>query len=134
MGQPSVFRRIGFVLLVAVFATHGCSSGDDPERPSSPVRMVIETPAPNEVTGPDVLVKLRLIGGTVVERTTGELTPTEGHIHLRVDGKLESMNYTTEHQLRGLPPGSHSVDVEFVAVDHAPFTNRPRAAVLFTVQ
>ena len=135
MLKPALWTRIGFVLLATVFATHGCSSDSDTdtERPSTDVRLAVEAPAPNETTGPDPVIRLRLIGGTVVGRTTGKLTSTEGHIHLSVDGKLESMNYTTEHQLHGLTPGSHTVEAEFVAVDHKPFKNRPRATVLFNV-
>jgi hypothetical protein len=132
------FAALLLPLLLAVVVTGAaCSSSnsnsDSAERPATPVRLFVESPAPNEATGPDPVVRLRLVGGEVVERTTGPLTATEGHIHLSVDGKLESMNYTTDHQLRGLAPGQHTVETEFVAVDHKPFKNRPRATVLFTV-
>jgi hypothetical protein len=127
------------VLAVAVTAA-GCGGGSSSpsssssKRPTTSARIQITSPTPNEVTGPDVTVKVNLIGGTVVQRTTGKLTPTEGHVHLVLDGKLVSMAYTTEQQLHGVAPGPHSIEAEFVAVDHQPFVNRPKAAVLFEVK
>jgi len=44
------------------------------------------------------------------------------------------MAYSTTQELKGLTPGAHSVQVEFVAIDHLPFSNRVVAAVLFTVK
>jgi hypothetical protein len=43
------------------------------------------------------------------------------------------MAYGTTQDLHGLAPGTHSLLVEFVAIDHAPFRNRPQASVLFNV-
>jgi hypothetical protein len=80
------------------------------------------------------VLKFEVQNGRVVERTTGKLTADEGHLHLDIDGKLERMAYgITELQLPVLAAGPHSVQLEFVAVDHAPFRNRPKAVVLFTV-
>jgi hypothetical protein len=42
--------------------------------------------------------------------------------------------YSTTQQLKGLTPVPHSVQVEFVAIDHLPFRNRVIAAVLFSVK
>ena len=130
---------LSLVLALAVTAA-GCGGGDDggsssaaKDRPTTTARIQITAPTPNEVTGPDVTVRIELLGGTVVDRTTGELTPDEGHVHVTVDGKLVSMAYETEQVIKGLAPGSHSVAAEFVAVDHNPFKNRPKAAVLFEV-
>lgn len=44
------------------------------------------------------------------------------------------MAYGDTQTLKGLTPGQHSVQVDFVAVDHVPFKNRVTAAVLFTVK
>ena len=41
-------------------------------------------------------------------------------------------DFLSEEQ--ALTPGQHSVQVDFVAVDHVPFRNRVTAAVLFTVK
>jgi hypothetical protein len=129
------------VLAVAVTAA-GCGGGSSSpsssaastKRPTTPVRIQITAPTPNQVTGSDVTVAVNLIGGTAVQRTKGPLTPTEGHVHLMLDNKLVSMAYTTEQVLHGVAPGQHSIAAEFVAIDHQPFANRPKAAVLFEVK
>src|SRR4051812_15778002 len=126
------------VLAIAVTAT-GCggatpSKSTTAPHPATPVKIQITQPTPNQVTGPDVTLLVNLIGGTAVSRTTGPLTPTEGHIHVTQDGQLVSMAYQTTQDLKGLKPGPHTVTAEFVAVDHQPFKNRPTAAVIFTSQ
>jgi hypothetical protein len=104
------------------------------KRPATTATIQIVTPAPNQVSPPDVVLKIQLTGGRVVQRTTGALTPDEGHVHVTHDGKLVSMAYETEQVLPGVAPGQHAIEAEFVAVDHAPFTNRPKSAVLFEVK
>jgi hypothetical protein len=137
-----VTRLVLPVLLALTVTLTGCGSGKSSgngssgsgKRPTTPVRVQITQPTPNQVTGPDVALVVNLIGGTVVDRTNGPLTPTEGHIHVSLDGQLVSMAYQTTQDLKGLKPGSHTVTAEFVAVDHQPFENRPTAAVIFTAQ
>src|SRR5215210_2809281 len=123
------------VLIVSIVGLIGCGGSSQPAaaRPSTTARLQIVQPTPNQQTGPDVNLKLDLIGAQVVDRTSGALSPDEGHIHVTVDGKLVSMAFGTEQPLTGLAPGRHSVQAEFVAVDHAPFKNRVVAATLFTV-
>jgi hypothetical protein len=128
------------LLLAAVVTLGGCGGGKTAStttstagRPDSPVQAKVVQPTAGEVTGPNVTVVVQLDGGSVVDRTTGPLTPTEGHIHLSVDGKLVSMAYKTTQDLTGLPAGPHTLLAEFVAIDHAPFRNRPQASVIFTV-
>ena len=79
-------------------------------------------------------MKVTIIGGTVVQRVNGPLTATEGHVHVSLDGSLVAMAYQTTQDLHGLKPGPHSVAAEFVAVNHQPFANPTKAAVLFTVK
>ena len=129
------------VLAFAVTLT-GCggssSSSSRKVHPDSPVRVQITQPTPNQVTGRDVTLVVNLIGGKVLppQQTTGAVNPTEGHIHVSLDGTLVNMAYTTTQQLdpNRLTPGPHTVTAEFVAVDHLPFKNPPRAAVIFMVQ
>ena len=128
------------LLLAAVVTLGGCGGGKTAStttstagRPESPVKVTIVQPTAGAVTAPNVTVVVQLDSGAVVARTTGPLTPTEGHIHLSVDGKLVSMAYKTTEDLNGLAPGPHTLLAEFVAVDHAPFRNRPQASVIFTV-
>jgi hypothetical protein len=124
------------LLLAAIVTGGACASKSSPSttRPTTPARIAIETPTANEVTGPNVTVKVRVTGGEVVQRTTGKITPTEGHIHVMLEGKTIVMAYGTTEELKDLAPGPHTLQAEFVAVDHAPFKNRPVAAVLFTVR
>ncbi len=105
------------------------------DRPSTSARLEIIDPAPNAKTGPNVTLKMNLVGAQVVppDKVSGPLRGDEGHIHVSLDGQLVSMNYGLEAPLTGLKPGMHSVQAEFVAVDHAPFKNRVVAAVLFEV-
>jgi hypothetical protein len=140
---PPRTRQRSFLALVLALAITGvgCGGGSSSSsstttaaaRPSTPVQIRITAPTPNQVSPPDVIVKVELIGGTVVARTTGALTPNEGHIHLTLDGKLVSMAYQAEQVVKA-PPGQHAIEAEFVAIDHAPFKNRPKAAVLFEVK
>ena len=137
-------RRLALVapLLVAL-ALAGCGggngksgSGGNPQsaRPSTPARIQIVEPTPNQETGPDVTVKINLIGAKVVPQAAGPIRPDEGHIHVSLDGQVVNMTYTDTQTLTGLSPGQHSVQVDFVAADHIPFANRVTAGVLFTVK
>ena len=96
--------------------------------------MQIVAPTPDAVTGPDFTVKVDVQGGRIVRQTTGKLTSDEGHIHLTLDGKGYVMSYGDQQDFKGIPAGPHSLQAEFVAKDHAPFTNRPRAFVRFNVE
>jgi ABC-type oligopeptide transport system substrate-binding subunit len=127
------------VLLAGTVTLTGCGAGKSSSssgaRLTTPVRVQITQPTPNQVVvGDKTTLVVNLIGGMVVQRTTGPLSPTEGHIHVSLDGKLVSMAYQTTQELTGLTPGSHTATAEFVAVDHQPFKNRPTAAVIFQSQ
>jgi len=104
-------------------------------RPSSSARLQILSPGPGEAFHGDpasVPVRLRLIGGKIVSVTSTRLVPDEGHIHLFLDGALVSMSYSLAKDLQ-VSPGIHRLQVEFVAVDHAPFNPRVQASVEFQV-
>jgi hypothetical protein len=121
-------------------ALAGCSSGPKsssprpPERPETSARIQLLSPTPNQETGPDVTVQVRLIGAHEVPAVTGTIKPDEGHIHVSLDGTVVAMAYGDTQQLKALTPGQHAVQVDFVAVDHVPFKNRVTAAVLFNVK
>jgi hypothetical protein len=126
------------VLAVAVTAT-GCGGGkpnsaSSTNRPATDARIQIAQPTPNQVTAPDVTLVINLIGAKVVQPAKGKPRPDEGHIHVSLDGQLVSMAYTTTQDLHGVKPGSHTIQAEFVAIDHLPFKNRPLAFVQFTTQ
>jgi hypothetical protein len=130
------------ILTVAVAALilTGCGSSGASTTPSTrPVtnaHLVILQPTPNQVTGPNVILKFEVIGGTVLPPPVvqGPLLGDRGHIHVSVDGKLVQMAYSTQTVLTGLSPGPHSVQAAWVATDHLPFANPVVAAVLFRVQ
>jgi hypothetical protein len=69
-----------------------------------------------------------------VPQVTGPIKPDEGHIHVSLDGNVVAMAYGDSQTLKGISPGQHSVQVDFVATDHIPFLNRVTAGVLFTVK
>jgi hypothetical protein len=134
--------RVWLVAGVVVALAAACGSGSAGTtakaivRPTTDARLLILSPTPNEVTGPNVTLKFQVIGGTVLPpaQAVGPLVGTQGHIHVSLDGKLVQMAYSTTAQLNDLTPGAHSIQAEWVASDHLPFANRVVADVLFTVQ
>jgi hypothetical protein len=116
----------------------GSTGGGSPTpsaRPSSPAQITIVSPKEGSVVrGPSVDVRVKLTGATIVPATTKNITPTTGHLHLSLDGKLISMNYQATQTLPDVPPGLHVLKVEFVAADHLPFNPRVITGVTFTVK
>ena len=136
-------RRLARAALVApllLLALGACGSNkkasapQTAERPETSARIQIVSPIPNQETGPDVTVQVKLIGAREVPQLSGPIKPDEGHIHVALDGAVVAMAYQDTQTLKGLTPGKHSVQVDFVAVDHVPFRNRVTAGVLFTVK
>ena len=127
---------LGLLGVIAVFVAGcgGSGSGGSAARPTTKATMQIVAPTPNAVIGPDFTVKVDVEGGRVVKQTTGKLTSDEGHVHLTLDDKAYVMSFRKEQDFHNVAPGQHSLQAEFVAKDHAPFTNRPRAFVRFDVQ
>jgi hypothetical protein len=104
-------------------------------RPASTASLAFREPVDGEVgTGDRLPVTLDLQGGRITDRTSTDLDPSVGHIHLSLDGRLVSMTSTaaTVVDLRELPPGTHTLEAEFVAADHGPFSPRVLARVSFT--
>jgi hypothetical protein len=58
----------------------------------------------------------------------------QGFAHVYVDDKLVSVLYSLTQKLPTLDAGPHTVRVEFVALDHAPFTNQVTDSTRFTVK
>jgi hypothetical protein len=54
-------------------------------------------------------------------------------VHVFVDGAIVSMGYTLDSRIF-VVPGIHRLQVEFVAVDHAPFRPPVLSSVTFTVK
>jgi hypothetical protein len=126
------------VLTACTGSATGSTGGGSPTpsaRPSSPAQITIVSPKEGSVVrGPSVDVRVKLTGATIVPATTKNITPTTGHLHLSLDGKLISMNYQATQTLPDVPPGLHVLKVEFVAADHLPFNPRVITGVTFTVK
>jgi hypothetical protein len=103
-------------------------------RPTSAARIAFAAPRDGFQTSQDELtVRLDLEGGTITPLTSTAVTPGTGHVHLSLDGSLVSMSSGLLQviDLRSVPPGNHTLTVEFVAADHLPFSPPVTAHVAF---
>lgn len=86
-----------------------------------------------QLSGTSVHVEFTLNGARIVNTTTTDIRPDEGHIHLYVNNALVSMNYGIQQDIP-VTPGTYVLRAEFVASDHAPFNPRVWSQqVYFTV-
>ena len=132
-----VIAAAAFAAALALVGCGGSSkSTGTSSRPTTSARLQILEPTANAKTGPDVVLKLQLTGAQVAppDQVKGKLRGDRGHIHVSVDGAVVTMNYSTTAPLPHLAPGQHTVQAEFVAIDHQSFRNRVVTAVLFDVQ
>lgn len=138
--------RLAISLLLAATLLAGCAPAGGTSggptgspasggRPSSPAVLTITEPTNGEViTGDTLHVVVSLKNATVVKETTTHIVPTEGHVHLYLDGALIYMQYGLEQDL-GVKPGTYTLRAEFVASDHAPFAPRVTSPqIIFTVK
>jgi hypothetical protein len=104
-------------------------------RPASPATVKILRPK-NGATVPATGAELQvsLTGATLTSVTSQDISPTEGHLHVSVDGKLISMTSGTTQPLGDLTTGRHTISVEFVAADHLPFDPRVVTEGFFEVR
>jgi hypothetical protein len=111
----------------------GSSSSPASTRPSTPAIIKILYPPPGAtVTGTSLTVRLALANATLEPPgVTTTVVPTEGHIHLSLDGSIVSMTGSLTQTLP-VTPGQHLLSAEFVANDHAPFYPRDIVSVEFT--
>ena len=137
---------VGLVMAAALLAA--CSSDPAPpdgsgatavspaaDRPSSTATIAIVSPKQDEVVrGSTTELKVKLTGGEIVQQTSTDLQPDQGHLHVIVDDHLVTMTASTDTTLTDLTPGTHILQVEFVANDHAPFDPRVLAKTSFEVK
>ena len=138
-GRESGSRATLVAVVVAVGLVAGACGGSDngetsapitpsttaAERPRSTGVLTIVSPTNGQrVGGGSVELEIDLQGATIVDQTSTDLQPDEGHLHVMLDGQLVSMTSGTSQVLGDLEPGDHLVQVEFVATDHAPFDPR----------
>jgi predicted small secreted protein len=114
---------------------HGSMPSPAAERPSTDATLTIVVPSNGDVLdGEAIDVRLELEGARVVDQTSTNLRPDEGHLHVLLDDQLLSMTEGLEQTLHDVPAGQHLLEVEFVANDHAPFDPRVIAKVAFEVR
>jgi len=141
-------RSLTAALALAALALAGCSSGQSSgqasattaasnttaDRPSSTGKLSILAPRNGQIVkGTDLTLKLELTGAKIVPATTTKIQPDQGHVHVMLDGKLISMNYKLSEKLPKLSPGTHLIQIEFVASDHLPFDPRVLTQAAFQV-
>jgi hypothetical protein len=138
-------RRLVPLLLAALVFAGACGGGDSGDggdnsdaggkRPESPATISILAPKTGDVVrGGSTKLRMSLEGGKVVEPSVTEVTPTTGHIHVLLDGEVVSMDYGLSQTLNDLKPGTHSLRIEFVAADHAPFNPPVFDEIAFTAK
>ncbi|MDQ4068141.1 MAG: hypothetical protein M3203_01480 [Actinomycetota bacterium] len=116
-----------------VTSEHGTITPSAGPRPASTAKLEIIEPAPGStITGGVVTVRLGLEGGRIVTEATRDLRPDEGHLHLTLNDKLQSMTFALEDRIQ-VEPGTHLLLAEFVAADHAPFNPRVIVTRTFVV-
>lgn len=131
-------RRLLVALAALALLLTACGGDDGAAppsnaRPTSTAKLDIVEPAPgSSVPGGAVKVRLSLEGARIVQEATKILKPDEGHIHLIMDNKLQSMTFGLEDQIQA-EPGTHLLLAEFVAGDHAPFNPRVLVTRTFVV-
>ena len=148
IGHGRAHVRAGTIAVAATLLLAACGGGGaDPaptspaggqapaERPASTATLTIEAPSNGEVVsrGPVELV-VGLEGGELVDTTSTDLQPDQGHLHVTVDDELISMTSGLRQTLPDLSPGPHLIKVEFVANDHGFFDPRVIAATSFEVR
>jgi hypothetical protein len=140
--RPPGASKVVVRAVVLVLLTASCTGGSDGSstttpttpsaptttlgaRPSSPAKIEILSPKNGDVVhGTSLHLKLALQNAKVVPANTTDIVPTQGHVHVLLDSQVVTMTFGLQQTLHDLTPGSHLLEVEFVASDHAPFSPR----------
>jgi hypothetical protein len=138
LGALSVALLVGALLVPrAIFPTTPSPTPTaGAERPASSATLAIDDPSPDQrIDGGELDVVMELHGGRIVDAASTRLEPDTGHIHLSLDGRVVSMTYGLVQvvDVRGLAPGEHTLEAEFVAADHGPFRPRVTDTITFRV-
>ncbi len=149
MTQASKVVRAAMAATTSALVLAACGGGGEAPgtpspkasaRPSSPAKIRIVEPTPGAVVAPDhVPVRIELTGARLTKKVSTHLSPTEGHVHLSLDGRIVTLLGGLDEdvaKLLGHPlkPGPHLLQAEFVASDHGPFIPRVISSVSFTVR
>jgi hypothetical protein len=131
-------RFLVLVLVASIAAScsaGGASSAATSTRPASPAKLTIVSPTDGErINGSTVHVAVELSGAKIVQATSTNVVPTEGHLHVSLDGEIVAMNFGLTDDVPNVTAGPHVLQVEFVASDHLPFDPRVIAQTTFEVK
>jgi len=124
-GAP-ILRIVLFVLALAVLSGY-LSAGS----PKPPARVTIQLLSPKDggvvPAGEPIPLLFQLKGAVLVPPTIQTFAtpppPNAGHIHILIDGQLQSLQQSGQAQVT-LSPGQHSIAVEFVDPYHRSFSPR----------
>lgn len=142
--QKTTKPAVPVVLLVAALGVGGgafavgaaTGSGDGNGTLQAPGELAVSIVSPSEgstVPARETLdLVVNVVGGELTSATESE-DPTQGHLHIFVDGTLTSMPTTTTQKIR-LEPGEHTLGVEFTTADHRSFEPRIMDEVAVTAQ
>jgi hypothetical protein len=135
LAQIFVVGALGMASLLGAACSKGETGNGTQPRPSSPADLQILSPTNGEIVqGSDVPIKVELNGARIVQATTIDIKPDEGHLHVYLDNQIVAMNFSASQDLENVKPGMHVLRVEFVAADHRPFDPRVFTAVTFQVK
>lgn len=139
-----VRRRAGWLLLVVAAPLTAAATLTLPARylrtpiakvrPASTATLAILEPASGATIPRPVLeLAVEMRGGRIVERTSRTLRPDEGHLHVSIDGNVVagSVPARSRIDIGRATPGRHLLQVEYVALDHGPFSPRVLATTSF---
>ena len=131
----AVVTATALVLLAACSST-SASSASTATRAATPARLEILAPRQGAVVGPHPTLRLKLTGARLATAAaSGTAVPADqGFVHVYVDDKLVAVLYSLTQKLPTLDPGPHTLRVELVALDHAPFANQVTDSTQFTVK
>src|SRR5207344_88050 len=112
-------------ILAVILGAAGCGSSGDPTgtgtatatgpRPKSSGVLTIAEPRDGQTVRDDeVDLSIHLAGAHLVDLTTTDVRPDEGHLHLTLDDQLLSMTAELDQAVTDLEPGLHLLKVEFV--------------------
>lgn len=127
------------LLVLGAGCGRGKSNGASPSplgpRPTSTGTIsIVEPKAGQTVTGGTLHVKVDVKGATILNNpNVVKPTPSEGHVHLSIDGTVVSMAYGPEQDV-AVKPGPHLLEAEFVAGDHLPFSPRVAQKATFVAE
>jgi hypothetical protein len=124
------------LVLLGGCSSTSTSSASTATRPATPARLEILAPRSGAVVGPQPTLRLKLSGARLATAAvSGTAVPVDqGFAHVYVDNKLVSVLYSLTQKLPTLAAGPHTVRVDFIALDHAPFANKVTDSTRFSVK